>query len=450
MEIFLASTTTTASSTLIVDEPFDTQHSLESLTCYHQTTLETIQSRTIQLLISILYTCTALVALIGNVIVIIVQCGGSTKKDSNIREYLINLALSDVMIGVLCVPFSYVDVVLGYWIFPVWLCPIAQFVQLWSVFVTAITLTIIGIERYIAAIHPFSLACQWFQTNGTKILLAVSWIIGALYANSLLESTDASSFTYGNNTYYECNYDNGLSRFKRRLFLWTNFVATFLLPAIILTFTYGRIMRHLVVPNHGTSCETSVETNNHHHHQQQQHHHHHHQHPVPQPQPSNSLHQHYHHHSHSHSHTTSSGGSNRTATIVLRDLSETPSIYYGSNVQCRIKLRRRSRTIRIILVVIIAYGVCWAPIKIFQLLIDHGIVWFCSEVGYFQFVYSYIACHWLSMANSCVNPIVYSYMSKSFRNDLRQIVHSWQIALSCLFDIFRKNRVNGNDNHISL
>ena len=271
--------------------------------------------------------------------------------------------------------------------------------------------------RYIAAIHPFSLACQWFQTNGTKILLAVSWIIGALYANSLLESTDASSFTYGNNTYYECNYDNGLSRFKRRLFLWTNFVATFLLPAIILTFTYGRIMRHLVVPNHGTSCETSVETNNHHQQQQQQHHHHHHhhQHPVPQPQPSNSLHQHYHHHSHSHSHTTSSGGSNRTATIVLRDLSETPSIYYGSNVQCRIKLRRRSRTIRIILVVIIAYGVCWAPIKIFQLLIDHGIVWFCSEVGYFQFVYSYIACHWLSMANSCVNPIVYSYMSKSFR-----------------------------------
>jgi hypothetical protein len=64
-----------------------------------------------------------------------------------LRKFLINLAVSDILFGVFCVPFTYTDVLLGRWIFPLWLCPTAQFVQILSVFVTSFTLTIISIER---------------------------------------------------------------------------------------------------------------------------------------------------------------------------------------------------------------------------------------------------------------------------------------------------------------
>jgi hypothetical protein len=93
-----------------------------------------------------LYSTTSCLAFFGNVVVIIVEIFGK-RSAINLRKFLINLAVSDIMIGVFCVPFTYTDFMLGRWIFPFWLCPTAQFVQILSVFVTAFTLTIISIER---------------------------------------------------------------------------------------------------------------------------------------------------------------------------------------------------------------------------------------------------------------------------------------------------------------
>jgi len=93
-----------------------------------------------------LYSATSFLAFLGNVIVIIVEIFGK-RSAMNLRKFLINLAISDILVGVFSVPFTYTDFMLGRWIFPFWLCPVAQFVQILSVFVTAFTLTIIGIER---------------------------------------------------------------------------------------------------------------------------------------------------------------------------------------------------------------------------------------------------------------------------------------------------------------
>ncbi len=100
-----------------------------------------------QIILIILYSLTAIIALLGNITVIIVETFGK-QSAHNLRKFLINLAISDIIIGVLCIPFTYTDFMLGQWIFPNWLCPTAQFVQLVSVFVTSFTLTVIGIERY--------------------------------------------------------------------------------------------------------------------------------------------------------------------------------------------------------------------------------------------------------------------------------------------------------------
>lgn len=114
--------------------------------CYNSTTLEAVPSQYGQLFLIALYSFTSFLALIGNVTVIVVEITGK-ESAQNIRKYLINMAVSDIIIGVLCVPFTYTDMMLGRWTFPHWLCPTAQYVQLLSVFVTSLTLTIIGIER---------------------------------------------------------------------------------------------------------------------------------------------------------------------------------------------------------------------------------------------------------------------------------------------------------------
>ena len=94
---------------------------------------------------------TAILSLLGNGTVLAVNMWSCSRRQCftarNMQLYVINLAVSDLLAGVLCVPFSYVDMVLGYWVFPHWLCFTAQFVQLLSAYVTAMTLTIIGVER---------------------------------------------------------------------------------------------------------------------------------------------------------------------------------------------------------------------------------------------------------------------------------------------------------------
>ena len=114
--------------------------------CFVLTSLEPITNEWIQLGVILLYSLTALASFIGNSIVLVVQIFG-TESSKSIRKYLNNLAVSDITISVMSIPFTYTNNLMGRWIFPHWLCPTAQFFQLLSVFITSTTLTIIGIER---------------------------------------------------------------------------------------------------------------------------------------------------------------------------------------------------------------------------------------------------------------------------------------------------------------
>ena len=99
-----------------------------------------------QSVLVVVYSITAVLAFFGNVIVILVLTNGK-RCPLSLRKFLINLSLADVSIALFSIPFTYTDFMLGYWVFPTFMCPIAQFVQVLSVFVSVFTLTAIGIER---------------------------------------------------------------------------------------------------------------------------------------------------------------------------------------------------------------------------------------------------------------------------------------------------------------
>lgn len=65
----------------------------------------------IQAFLITLYSLTALLAFTGNTLVILVEmCGKRSAR--NLRKFLINLAISDILVGVLSVPFIYTDIML--------------------------------------------------------------------------------------------------------------------------------------------------------------------------------------------------------------------------------------------------------------------------------------------------------------------------------------------------
>jgi hypothetical protein len=101
-----------------------------------------------QKLLITLYSLTAALSLIGNIIAIWVLMAGK-RSSRELRMFLVNLSLSDITMALFSIPFTYTDFILGRWIFLPQFCPVVQFMQLASVFVSVYTLTVIGIDRLV-------------------------------------------------------------------------------------------------------------------------------------------------------------------------------------------------------------------------------------------------------------------------------------------------------------
>lgn len=352
-----------------------------SSTCFEPTSLESVESPVGQALLIVLYSATSVLSLLGNIVVIIVQLYGR-ESSKNIRKYLLNLAVSDLITGVGSVPFTFTSIVYGHWIFPDLICPAAQFIQLLSVFITSATISIIGAERYIVAIHPVSCACHWFQSHSRHMLLA-SWICGAAYASIPVSNTYTTVFEVDGTEYRQCNYDNELSELKRSLFAVTNFVLTFTLPLAIMSFSYLAIMRRLknsekfitvytagqAIAGNGSRTKSSSE--------------------VKEVLASDdgcggigmatntkniglSL--------------TNANGSTTLAATAAAVVVVPNSSPAALNTRKSVTLMRkspvnvhRSKIIRMMFIVILLYCICWLPLKAFQFLLNYGFIAHCSQ-----------------------------------------------------------------------
>lgn len=105
-----------------------------------------------QSMLVVLYSITALLAFFGNLFALMVLL--IMKRTSHdLRKYLANLAIADISMALFSIPFTYTDFMFGRWIFPAFLCPMVQFVQIIAVFVSTYTLIAIGVGRYFFIIN---------------------------------------------------------------------------------------------------------------------------------------------------------------------------------------------------------------------------------------------------------------------------------------------------------
>jgi hypothetical protein len=104
--------------------------------------------------LAILYGGTASLAFVTNISAFIILVK-NMKISAHLRKYLINLSAADLSMAVFSVPFNYTDAMYGYWRFPLFLCPLSQFMNICSICNSIFTLTAIGIERYFKFILLF-------------------------------------------------------------------------------------------------------------------------------------------------------------------------------------------------------------------------------------------------------------------------------------------------------
>ncbi|KAJ6221111.1 hypothetical protein RDWZM_006923, partial [Blomia tropicalis] len=373
----------------------------------------------------------------------------------------------------------------GRWIFHPILCPIAQFVQLMSVLVSTYTLTFIGIERYFATLHPLSSTNTWLRSHYNLVLL-IGWILGSLLASISIQNVRVIEFVYRNETYNDCRHWVGMSDHDTKIYVSASFVVTFVLPMTFLTISYGAIGRRLLraqqhwcsfkqtVPFslHSTSrtqssCNSNGSNSQNNGGQQQQQQQQPNQSQLQPPQNGNKLEMNPLTEANNNNNTKNSSNfarnktsrqSIRTAVKVVasdssskngqssRSTNKPVKLFTsdqqhsadngtlppdGASGKVLIRFDRRNteflnkmRVFRLLVAVLVLFIICWLPIKIFMLVLAFkpSIVNIDNMHSYYVYYVTYFTCHLLSMSNSFANPVLYCFMSKSFRADLIDLI----------------------------
>lgn len=85
--------------------------------------------------------------------------------------------------------------------------------------------------------------------------------------------------------------------------------------------------------------------------------------------------------------------------------------------QAEAQRTRKRKTFRLITLVVAAFGVCWMPISVFNVLRDIDI----DLIDKRYFLLIQLLCHLCAMSSSCCNPFLYAWLHNRFRAELRKM-----------------------------
>ncbi|KAH7984110.1 hypothetical protein HPB52_017133 [Rhipicephalus sanguineus] len=81
------------------------------------------------------------------------------------------------------------------------------------------------------------------------------------------------------------------------------------------------------------------------------------------------------------------------------------------------QLTAKMKVVKMLATVVLMFAVCWLPIHLMNLILyfDRAAMQPDTAEQEYLYIAAFFSCHWFSMANSFVNPIIYCFMSDNFR-----------------------------------
>ncbi|EDV99815.1 cholecystokinin receptor type A [Drosophila grimshawi] len=190
------------------------------------------------------YSIILLCAVVGNLLVVLTLVQNRRMRTIT-NVFLLNLAISDILLGVLCMPVTLVGTLLRHFIFGEFLCKLLQFAQAASVAVSSWTLVAISCERYYAICHPLR-SRTWQTINHANKIIAFIWL------GSLVCMTPIAYFSQlmptSRQGLRKCReqWPAGSLAYERAYNIFLD-LALLVLPLLALSFAYMFITRTLYV-----------------------------------------------------------------------------------------------------------------------------------------------------------------------------------------------------------
>ncbi|XP_061787671.1 neuropeptide FF receptor 2-like [Nerophis lumbriciformis] len=268
--------------------------------------------------------------------------------------FILNLAISDLLVGIFCMPTTLVDNIITGWPFGNMVCKLSGMVQGISVSASVFTLVAIAVDRFRCIVFPFK---QKLTTSTSKLMIVVIWVLAVSVtcpSGVMLQVSKEPAVRIilrrdnATRPFYWCR-ENWPSPAMRKLYTTVLFVTIYLAPLSLIVVMYARIGLALL----------------------------------------------------------------KTAVPALRGSGIGPG---GSkaNVDARHAVsRKKKRVVTMLLVVALLFAVSWLPLWTLMMLSDYASL---SERQHRMVnIYLYPLAHWLAFFNSSVNPIIYGFFNETFR-----------------------------------
>ena len=101
--------------------------------------------------------------------------------------YIINLAISDLILCLFTMPFTLIEIVLRFWPLGTMTCKLVAGLEATSIFVSTISITAIAIDRYQVIVHP---SREQFKPKVAFLTILSIWLFALLLAAPLFVSKD--------------------------------------------------------------------------------------------------------------------------------------------------------------------------------------------------------------------------------------------------------------------
>ncbi|XP_027571363.1 neuropeptide Y receptor type 2-like [Pipra filicauda] len=320
----------------------------------------------VQVVLIAAYSLIILLGFIGNSLVIYIIVKYKTMRTVT-NFFIANLALADLMVDTLCLPFTLVYTLLDEWKFGAVLCHLVPYAQALSVHVSTLTLTVIALDRYRCIVFHLD---SRISKRLSFTIIAVMWLAAAVLAGPLaiFREYRYEEIPSINLKMAVCSekWPSGNNR-DATIYSLSMLLLQYVLPLAIICYAYTRIWFKL--KNHVSP--TSRNEN-----------------------------------------------------------------------QCR-----RRKTTKMLVMVVVVFAVCWLPFHIFQLAIDLDLV-----LIFHEYKLLYTVFHVGAMCSTFVNPLLYGWMNKNYRNgflmffrcqDKPESFHTEGSVRGRSY-IFRANTLNGS------
>ncbi|EAA04945.4 AGAP001022-PB [Anopheles gambiae str. PEST] len=335
-----------------------------------------------------LYAIIFLLSVVGNLLVILTLAQNKRMRTVT-NVYLLNLAISDLLLGVFCMPFTLAGQVLRRFVFGSVMCKLIPYFQAVSVSVAVWTLVAISLERYFAICRPLS-SRRWQTQFHAYKMIGLVWTVSFL-ANSPLGYVQRLLPVGRSTGQMKCREEWPSPAWEKAYVLFHD-VGLLFLPLLTMGFAYSMIvsklwrgLRHEIKHSslyqqtsrqHGTGGQGSSVGG------------------AP---------------------TGAAAGKTGQGDCDPSALNSDPAYQFSRHAirstYMDKSIEAKKKVIRMLFVIIVEFFVCWAPLHILNT------VYLYSPTFVYQYVNSsgIALVQLMAYISSCCNPITYCFMNRRFR-----------------------------------